>query len=336
MFMLFISLIDLFRDLWRYLNYEVPISQILLVSLYYLPKSISFALPVSLLFAAAYTLGDLYARNELTSVFAAGIPFYRFTLPLIAIGVILSFLAFFFEDRVVIPTFRTKNELRRVFLEQNQRDRDSDIVIKAEGGRIVYSVDFYDYQNLILNNVMILAVEEKEDRDVLSVVRAPRATWSGTHWQFYNAVIYEWEDGIMRVNPLADTDVFQEDPETFRRSSVNPEDLSAREAALMVEDLRSAGLPYNNVLADYYHRYSFSAVCLVVMILSISMGGRFRKNILIMSFASSLGASAVFYVTEMLTMMLARMGYIPPIIGAWFPVTLFIILGITLLQSAKT
>ena len=335
-FALFVSLIDLFKDLWRYLNYEVPIQQVLLVSLYYLPKSVSYALPVSLLFAAAYTLGDLYARNELTSIFAAGIPFYRFSFPLILIGLVVSFVAFFFEDRIVIPTFRMKNDLSRTLLHQSRRETDSDIVIKAKSGRLIYSVDYYDHQNTALNGILILNVEETERGNQLSVIRSPKATWNGDHWEFSNAIIYEWVRGILRVNPLPDTDEYRESPDTFRRSSVDPADLSVREAALMVEDLRNAGLPFVNVLTDYYHRFSFSAVCFVVMILSISMGGRFRKNILMMSFASSLGAAVVFYVTEMVTMMMARMGYIPPIIGAWFAVWLFIIIGAMLLQSAKT
>ncbi|MDR0877720.1 MAG: LptF/LptG family permease, partial [Treponema sp.] len=83
MFVLLLSLIDLFANLWRYLNYEVPFKDIMRVSLFYLPKSFSYALPISLLFAAAYTLGDLYSRNELTSIFSSGIPFWRFSVSLV-------------------------------------------------------------------------------------------------------------------------------------------------------------------------------------------------------------------------------------------------------------
>ncbi|MDR1863714.1 MAG: LptF/LptG family permease, partial [Treponema sp.] len=83
MFIMLLLLIDLFANLWRYLNYEVPVREILRVSLYYLPKSFSYALPISLLFAAAYTLGDLYGRNELTSIFSSGIPFWRFSVSLL-------------------------------------------------------------------------------------------------------------------------------------------------------------------------------------------------------------------------------------------------------------
>jgi lipopolysaccharide export system permease protein len=77
-------------------------------------------------------------------------------------------------------------------------------------------------------------------------------------------------------------------------------------------------------------------VSFVVMILSISMGGRFKKNILLMSLLSSLGSAVIFYVMEMITMMMAKLGYIPPVYGAWFPVAAFIIIGIFLLRGAKT
>lgn len=334
MFMLFISLIDLFANLWRYLNYEVPASQIALVSLYYLPKTFSYALPVSLLFAAAYTLGDLYSRNELTSIFASGIPFYRFSLPLVAIGLLASIFAFFFEDRVVIPTFKAKNDLGSTLLHQSRQKNDSDIVIKAKSGNLIYSIDYYDARNMTLNGVYI--VELPEDGGLPTMVRAAKGSWTGTHWELSNALVYSWEGDMMRVKPLSSNDAYQESPDTFRRSAVDPEDLSVKEAALMVEDLKSAGLPFTEVLADYYHRYSFSSVSFVVMILSISMGGRFRKNILLMSFVSSLGSAIVFYVTEMITMMIAKVGYIPPIVGAWFPVALFVVVGAVLLQSAKT
>ncbi|MDR1596097.1 MAG: LptF/LptG family permease [Treponema sp.] len=334
MFMMLLSLIDLFANLWRYLNYEVPLKEILRVCFYYLPKSFSYALPISLLFAAAYTLGDLYARNELTSIFSSGIPFWRFSVSLVVVGFLASIFAFFFEDRVVVPTFRVKNDLARLYLHQQRTESNSDIVIKARNGEVIYSVDYYDHVNNILNGLSI--VEQTEEGSFISLIRAPQAKWTGEYWQMTNALIYQWENGLLRARPVEDMDIYREHPDTFRRNAVAAEDLPVREAGFLVRDLRSAGLPFVGALAEYYRRYSFSTVSLVVMILSISMGGRFKKNILLMSLLASLIAAVIFYVSEMISMMMARLGYIPPLMGAWFPVFVFIVLGILLLRHSKT
>ncbi|MCL2761904.1 MAG: LptF/LptG family permease [Treponema sp.] len=334
MFAFVLSLIDLFANLVRYLNYEVPFSQILKISLFYLPKSVSYALPISLLFASAYILGDLYARNELTAIFSSGIPFWRFSLSLVIIGFMATIFSFFFDDVVVIPTLRVKNELARIALRHQTSENNSDIVIKARQGQLIYSIDYYDHAAQILNGVSI--VEQNSQGAFVSLIRAQRATWNGEYWEFVNPVIYQWEDGLLRYQVLPPTDAYQEQPDTFRRHAVKHEELPVREAKFLIQDLQAAGLPYIEAQADYYHRFSFSTVSFIVMILSISMGGRFRKNILLMSLLASLSAAVVFYVMEMITMMMAKLGYIPTLVGAWFPVVVFIIIGLLLLKWAKT
>ncbi|MDR1319614.1 MAG: LptF/LptG family permease [Treponema sp.] len=335
LFVLLLSLMDLFINLVRYLNYEVPFLQIMRISLFYLPKSFSYAMPISLLFAAAYTLGDLYARNELTSIFSSGIPFWRFSMSLVFIGLMASVFSFFFDDLVVIPTLRVKNELSRRFLHQQTTENNSDVVIKARNSQLIYSVDYYDHAARVLNGVGI--VELDPGGEFISLIRAPRASWNGEYWVLQNPVIYQWENGMLRTRPLpAGNSMYREHPDTFRRSAVKAEELPARDAGLLVKDLKAAGLPFVEALADYYHRFSFATASLVVMILSISMGSRFRKNILLMSLLASLVAAVVFYVMEMISMMMARLGYIPPIVGAWFPIFIFIGIGILLLRSTKT
>jgi len=334
MFAFLLSLIDLFAHLVRYLNNEVPFSQIMKISLFYLPKSVSYALPISLLFASAYTLGDLYARNELTSIFSSGIPFWRFSLPLVFIGIVASIFSFFFDDTVVIPTLRVKNELSRRFLRQQTTESNSDIVIKAKNGQLIYSIDYYDHAAQILNGISI--VEQDSQGEFISLIRSQRATWTGEYWDLVNPIIYYWDDNLLRTRLLPPTDVYREEPDMFRRHAVKAEELPVMQERLLIQDLKSAGLPFIEAQADFFHRFSFSTVSLIVMILSISMGGRFRKNILLMSLLASLSAAVVFYVIEMITMMMAKLGYIPTFIGAWFPVVIFITLGLWLLKGAKT
>jgi lipopolysaccharide export system permease protein len=334
MFVFLLILIDLFSNLIRFLTNEVPVIEMLKISLFFIPKSISYAMPISLLFAAAYTLGDLYAKNELTTVFSSGIPFWRFTLSLLIIGFLASIFLFFFDDLLVIPTLKIKNDLSRRALRQLVAGNNSDVVIKARNGRLIYSVDYFDNEKKTLNGISI--IEISENGEFISQIRAHSAVWNDTYWEFNNASIYQYEDEILRIMPFASDASYTEPPEMFRRNTVAIEELRAKDAGLLVADLRSSGLPYYDAQANYYHRFSFASTSFIVMILSISMGGRFRKNILLMSLFTSLSVAVVYYITEMLSMTMAGLNYISPITGAWFPVVLFIVIGVLLLRSAKT
>jgi lipopolysaccharide export system permease protein len=245
-----------------------------------------------------------------------------------------SLFSFFFEDRLVVPAYRAKTELSRRLLRQQDSQANSDIVIKADGGRIIYAVDYYDDRTDSLSGVSI--IEQTDDGALLSLIRALGASWNGEYWELTNPVIYRWEGDLLRFGLPDWTDRFREKPDSFKRNAVEVEFLSARDAALLAGDLKTAGLPSTGAMANYHHRFSFSAVPLVVMILSLPMGGWFRKNTLLMSLLSSLAAAVVFYVTDMISMMIAILGYIPPFLGAWFPVLVFIGAGVLLLRSAKT
>jgi lipopolysaccharide export system permease protein len=66
------------------------------------------------------------------------------------------------------------------------------------------------------------------------------------------------------------------------------------------------------------------------------IGGSFKKNILLMSLLISLIISVLFYVTQMVTVIMANLGYISPITGAFSPFFLFIVSGAWLVRFVKT
>jgi lipopolysaccharide export system permease protein len=335
MFVFILVLIDLFSNIIRYINNEVPVSAMLKIGLYYVPKCISYAIPMSLLFAAAYTLGDLYSKNELTTVFSSGIPFWRFSFSLVIIGLAASVFIFFLDDIIVIPTLKVKNELTRRALRQFTAGSNVDIVIKTRNGRLIYSVDYYDDELKILNGITI--IEMDENGEFVSQIRANSAFWLDDYWEFRNASIYKYdEDRILRISPLGINTSYTEHPDMFMRSALIMDELPVKQVRLLVDDLRISGLPHYSALANYYRRFSFSTTSLIVMLLSIPLGGRFRKNILLMSLFASLSVAVVYYIAEMLSMTMAGLNYISPLAGAWFPVVLFILIGIILLRSAKT
>ncbi len=332
-FILILELVDLFANLWRYLANEAPLADVCRVMLFYAPKCLSWSLPVAVLFAASYTIGSMYARNELTAVFSSGYPLFALTFPLLAFGMLLSFGLFFFEDRVVIHSLVKKNELTRILTRSDTSLSNANIVVTDESRRTVYTAEYYRDSDQTLYNVFVVV---RDDRgSVQASVRSPSASWNGAAWNLTDPQVLIRRDGIL-VPGSADCFSFSEPPDLFRRNITSMDELPVAEAGSHIETLRRAGQPYAEDLADYYRRFSFPLTVFIVLFFSVSLAGRFKKNVLLMSLLLSLSVAVSYYVLQMVTMLLAKWEYISPFAGAWLPVAVFAAASTGILKTART
>ena len=122
-FTLVLLLTDLLMNIWGYISNEAEPALVARILLYYVPKSLWYSVPISVLFAIAYMLSDFYAKNELLALFASGISLFRFTFPLVIIGIVMSVAMFFLDDRLVTKTYAEKVRLQEQALHKGQQYR---------------------------------------------------------------------------------------------------------------------------------------------------------------------------------------------------------------------
>ena len=335
-FCMVLSLTDLFINLWNYISKQVTINQIGLIMMYYLPKTVWYSVPIAMLFATAYTLSDLYAKNELTAIFASGVSLFKFTSPLLIIAVAMSFGLFFFEDNLVVPTYAKKQQIQQKALGREKSLNNNKLVIMADEGNIIYKADFYDNKQTRLYGLYILFRNDDKSLDLL--IRADSAEWNNGKWVLSSATAYKSNGAELTKVAIDEAHLnrINETPETFRNNTVNVEEVNTREAKQYINHLQKAGLPSGEALSVYYKKFSFPFIVFIVVFLAIGLSGKTQKNVLLISLALSISAVVLFYVLQMVTMLMAKFGAIPPIFGAWFPVFCFIILSIVLLRYART
>ena len=338
-FVLIVELVDLFANLVRYLDLHVSAAEILHVQILYLPRAVGYALPVALLFAVGFSIGTLYSNNELIAVFSSGVPLWRFTLPLLVLGLVLSVGSFFFHEYVVIDTFRSKNELSRRLLNITRSFSNTNITIRNASGRIIYSADYYNDSTRELSRVLV--IERDGEGMFVSRIDAASGRWQGGNWVWEHGTHYtrlSEDDDRIAAEPFRRMDEarFDMEPRRFQRSAREVDEMRFDEARSWVFGLRDAGQPYRQSLTEYYNRFAFSLTPFIVVLLSSALGGRFRRNVLLMSLLISLIAAVVYYVAGMIAGILAGDGLIPPIVGAWSGAILFTALGTLLFRTAKT
>lgn len=342
-FALILVLGDIFTNLWRYLNQEVPFSSAITVSLLYAPKALSYALPIGAMFAAAFTLGTLGARNELIAVFGSGVPLRRFVRPVLVLAAAVSAGGYALEDRWAIPMLKRRNLLSRELLGiQESRDRSRAAAI-SRGGRVIYYADYYSDETQTLSGLTVIRLDENgrfEKR-----IDAQQAGWDGENglWLMEACRVFlnreNDSDGFEIIQERYDehTDEWvDEAPRTFRLDTRELEEMNGGQALQWIDTQRRAGLPYLRVQAEFYQRFSRALTPFLVVLFAGALGGRFKRNILLMSLLASLGLSAAWYIVRMIASLLSEIGIVAPLTGAVVPYLAFLFIGIQLFRRAGT
>jgi lipopolysaccharide export system permease protein len=95
----------------KVINKGVSLSTVALVFVYNIPVLLGYTLPIAALAAVILTFGRLSSDNEILAMRASGISLRRLLLPLIALGMMLSFFLLILNDRVIPRAYHAQRKL---------------------------------------------------------------------------------------------------------------------------------------------------------------------------------------------------------------------------------
>lgn len=181
-FVLILQMAELFINMVQFMQNDLQAKDIFKSMILYLPKCISFALPIALLFSVSYLLGTMYANNELIIVLGSGISLFSLVLPLFLGAVLISTALLVFEERVVIPVSSLRKEFLNSALRTGVAAGSSDVTIVGEQGKLIWNIRYFDNNSLTMTGVTV--IERDEEGGILARLDAQAATWTGAAWRF--------------------------------------------------------------------------------------------------------------------------------------------------------
>lgn len=338
MFVILIEILDLFANIVQYQNQGATFMQILEVQLYYLPMCISYALPIACLFSVALTVGNFSANNELIAVLSLGTSLYRSAFPVILVGLLLSVFGFFFQEYVVIETYRQKTILSSELLNRSREFNSFNVAVRADQGRRVYYAEYYDDTNGILEDVIIIDLDT--DLTLVRRIDAKTAQWNEEEQlELRDVKMYNLEDpeniSFIRRESFSD-ESFIVSRQAFQGGDRDIEEMRIDEARAWLDVLADAGADYRRQQATFLSRFSFTVTPLIVTLIACSLTGRFRKNIVLMSLLLSLAVSVSYYILRIMGIILSADGILSPFVAAFGASILFFIFAIILFIYAPT
>jgi lipopolysaccharide export system permease protein len=310
-------------ELWRYVALRIP----LLVSRF---------LPFSVLLGALIAFVALNQSSEVVAMKAAGISAHQILAPLIVASLGIAAALFAFNEFVVVKSARavtawTDNDYRPVPPESgiltNVWLLDGEDLIRAghvAGSGAGFHAErlwIYDRSGGILQRVLY------------AEHAAPRP--GAGNWRLRGVRIYDAEMNVVRRLPETDA-MAGVTPGQLTLAKVEPDALDYWTLKRRIAELEDAGRPADEARAGLAHKIAGPLSTLLMPLLAaVAAFGLARSGQVLLRAVLGMALGFAYFVADNFSLAMGNAGAYPPLIAAWAPFFLFLLIGETVLVRTE-
>ena len=304
-------------DLWRYVSLRIPML-------------ISRFLPFSVLLGTLIAFVGLNQNSEVVAMKAAGLSAHQILAPLVVASIGIAGLLFAFNEGVAVNSTRrvtawSDNDYKPVPPESgilgNVWVLSGDDLIRAGtvGGNpfTAQRVTIFDRGGGILQRQI------DADRAV------PRPATKD--WLLQNVRIYDASMNVVRHVPTM-TAMRGVTPTQLTLAKVDPTELDYWTLKKRIAELEAAGRPVDEARAGLAHKISGPLSTLLMPLLAaMAAFGLARSGQVLLRAVIGMALGFAYFVVDNFSLAMGNAGTYPPLVAAWAPFFLFLLIGETVL-----
>jgi len=302
-------------ELWHYVALRIPML-------------ISFLLPFSVLLGTLIAFVGLNQHSEVVAMKAAGLSAHQILAPLIVASIGIAIALFAFNETVVVNSARhvtawSDNDYKPIppasGILSNVWVLDGDDLIRAglvagRGSRMmIQRLSIYDRTGGVLERV-VTAPSARPDR-------------STGDWRLEDATIYDATMNAVRHAPALNA-MRGVTPDQFTLAKVDPTVLDYWTLKRQIAELDAAGRSAGEARAGLAHKISSPLSTLLMPLLAaVAAFGLARSGQVLIRAALGMGLGFAYFVADNFSLAMGNAGAYPPLIAAWAPFFLFLLIG---------
>jgi lipopolysaccharide export system permease protein len=304
-------------DLWRYVSLRIPML-------------ISRFLPFSVLLGTLIAFVGLNQNSEVVAMKAAGLSAHQILAPLVVASIGIAGLLFAFNEGVTVNSTRrvsawSDNDYKPVPPESgilgNVWVLSGDDLIRAGtvGGKpfTAQRVTIYDRGGGVL--------QRQIDAD-----RAVPNPATGD-WRLENVRVYDASMNVVRRVPTM-TAMQGVTPTQLTLAKVDPTELDYWTLKKRVAELEAAGRPVDEAKAGLAHKISQPlSILLMPLLAAIAAFGLARSGQVLLRAVIGMALGFAYFMVDNFSLAMGNAGTYPPLVAAWAPFLLFLLIGETVL-----
>ncbi|MCX6162485.1 MAG: LptF/LptG family permease [Ignavibacteriae bacterium] len=338
-FVLIFILVDLFENMDKFIDKKLSLPLLALYYAYFIPDILKLITPVGILLASLFTISRFVNYSELTAMKSAGISIYRYLLPIITVGMIITLFSVYFNGWIVPKTNHLKYNFDRNYLGRNSIPNSiQNIYIQDKKNRII-TINTYDKIALTCSNTSIQIFNPDTLFSLKARYDIESMKWDSTRndWfinKVYERLFYYAETESLKTNfnlYISDLKYVQKisiDPSQIEKRQLRPEELVLSDFRQFIDNLEESGQDAAKEKVDYYSIISFPFANLVTIIFGVSISSNRRKAGAALHFGISLIVSFFYLGFVKISQVFGYNGDLNPILTAWLANILFLAISL--------
>ena len=309
-------------ELWRYVALRIP----LLVSRF---------LPFAVLLGTLIAFVGLNQHSEVVAMKAAGISAHQILAPLIVASVVIAAALFAFNETVVVKSARivtawSDNDYKPIPPESGVLSNvwllNGEDLIRA--GRVAGRGAGFRIDNL--------NIYDRTGGMLARVIRADSATpLPGGEWRMRNVRVYDAGMNLVRKAPQL-VGLGGVTPQQLTLAKVDPTQLDYWTLKQRIAELEAAGRPADEAQAGLAHKISGPLSTLLMPLLAaVAAFGLARSGQVLVRAALGMALGFAYFVADNFSLAMGNVGAYPPLVAAWAPFLLFLLIGETVLVRTE-
>jgi lipopolysaccharide export system permease protein len=308
-------------ELWRYVSLRIP-------------QLVSRFLPFAVLLGTLITLATLNQNSEVVAMKAAGISAHQIIAPLIVASLGVAAASFVFNERVVTRATETLSAWEKV--EYGPVPKDNGVTPDV---RVLFGDDLIFVDQVRGSGPATaltgVTVYDRDWETLKGIVTAKSARIADGAWVLEEAVVFNVDTGV-QSRAAAYPYGKGLDPTQFTLSRVNPDEESVATLRSAIAQLKQAKRDTAELETGLWHKFSgpLSAV-LMPLLAAVAAFGLARSGQLFLRAVLGMALGFAYFVADNFAVAMGNLGAYPPLLAAWAPFALFLLIGETVLVRTE-
>lgn len=319
---------------------DAPSAALLRYYLFYTPEIVNLMFPIACLLGVLFTLSSLNRSNELLALFASGMSLVRICLP-IFIGVGVLSAVFFTAADQLLPRFvQLKNytyyhEIKKHPAQYSTIKTDR---IWYRSKNTIFNIKTINKQKATAEGLTLY--QFSDGWELAQMITASRVELMGQKWKLLKGSMTLFaEETSFPLTQDFDEKIITIDEELGDiQSSFNSVDvLSFKDLKRYIQKNKEAGLDTVSLEVVYHDKFASLIAAFVMVLLGIPFSvSSNRSGGVMLNIGFCLLTVVIYWAMKNSSLALGHHGTLPPVVAAWGPNFLMVLVGLGLVAKTRS